>query len=215
MDLWILAGVPVTSFVVALSGALMPGPLLTITVGEATRRGFWAGPLIILGHGLLELALVLLLLAGLDSVLNRPVILGTVGLVGGGVLAWMGLGLLRASRTSRLQFESGEAAHTGLHPIWSGIFMSLANPYWLIWWLTIGLGYMIFAAKFGLLGVFLFFAGHILADFAWYTLVSAAVAYGRNFFTDSLYRGFLAGCGCFLFLFSGYFGFQGVKFLLS
>ena len=214
MDIWILAGVPVTSFVVALSGALMPGPLLTITVGEATRRGFWAGPLIILGHGLLELTLVLLLLAGLGSILNSPLILGTVGLVGGGVLAWMGLGLLRASRTSRLQFE-GDKTTTGLHPVWSGIFMSLANPYWLIWWLTIGLGYVIFAAKFGLLGVFLFFAGHILADLAWYTLVSAAVAYGRNFFTDGLYRGFLAGCGCFLFLFSGYFGFQGVKFLLN
>jgi threonine/homoserine/homoserine lactone efflux protein len=213
MDIWLLVGVPVTSFVVALSGALMPGPLLTITVGEATRRGFWAGPLIILGHGLLELALVLLLLAGLGGVLNRPLILGTVGLVGGGVLAWMGLGLLRASRTSRLKFEAETT--TGMHPVWSGIFMSLANPYWLIWWLTIGLGYIIFAAKFGLLGVFLFFAGHILADLAWYTLVSTAVAYGRNFFTDGIYRGFLAGCGCFLFLFSGYFAFQGVKFLLN
>ena len=213
MDWWILAGVPVTSFVVALSGALMPGPLLTITVGEATRRGFWAGPLIILGHGLLELTLVLLLLAGLGTILNRPLVLGTVGLVGGGVLVWMGVGLLRASRTSRLQFEADKA--TGLHPVWSGMVMSLANPYWLIWWLTIGLGYVIFAGKYGFPGVCLFFAGHILADLAWYTLVSAAVAYGRNFFTDGLYRGFLAGCGCFLFLFSLYFGFQGVKFLLN
>ena len=214
MDWWILAGVPVTSFIVALSGALMPGPLLTITVGEAARRGFWAGPLIILGHGLLELALVLLLLAGLGAILNQPLILGTVGLVGGGVLAWMGLGLLRASRTSRLQFEGG-GNESGVHPVWSGIFMSLANPYWLIWWLTIGLGYVIFAAKYGFLGVFLFFTGHILADLVWYTLISAAVAYGRNFFTDGLYRGFLAACGCFLFLFSGYFGFQGVKFLMN
>ncbi|MGQ9689269.1 MAG: LysE family transporter [Desulfobaccales bacterium] len=213
MDLWILAGVPVTSFIVALSGALMPGPLLTITVGEATRRGFWAGPLIILGHGILEFILVALLLIGLGGLLNTPVVLGTVGLVGGGVLAWMGLGLVKASRTGRLNLE-GEAP-SGLHPVWSGMFLSLANPYWLIWWLTIGLGYVIFAAKFGLVGVALFFAGHILADLAWYTLVSATVAYGRNFFTDRLYRGFLAGCGCFLFLFSGYFGFQGVKFLLT
>jgi threonine/homoserine/homoserine lactone efflux protein len=213
MDWWIVAGVPVTSFIVALSGALMPGPLLTITVGEATRRGFWAGPLIILGHGILELALVVLLLAGLGSILNRPLVLGTVGLVGGGVLLWMGLGLLRASRTSRVHLEAGTAG--GLHPVWSGIVMSLANPYWLVWWLTIGLGYVIFAATYGVLGVFLFFAGHILADLAWYTLVSAAVAYGRNFFTDGLYRGFLAGCGCFLFVFSVYFGIQGVKFLLT
>ncbi len=213
MDLWILAGVPITSFVVALSGALMPGPLLTVTVGEATRRGFWAGPLIILGHGILEMALVLLILAGVGSWLNRPLIMGSVGVVGGGMLAWMGLGLLRASRTSRLKFEDGQTS--GLHPVWTGIFMSLANPYWLIWWLTIGLGYVLFAAKFGLPGVFLFFGGHILADLAWYSLVSATVAWGRNFFTDGLYRGFLAGCGCFLFLFSVYFGVQGVKFLLN
>jgi threonine/homoserine/homoserine lactone efflux protein len=83
--------------------------------------------------------------------------------------------------------------------VWSGIFLSLANPYWLIWWLTIGLGYVIFAAKFGLVGVFLFFAGHILADLAWYTLVSAAVAYGRNFFTDGLYRAFWPAAAAFCF----------------
>ena len=61
----------------------------------------------------------------------------------------------------------------------------------------------------------LFFTGHILADLAWYTLVSGAVAYGRRFISDRLYRGFLAGCGVFLFGFGGYFGFQGVKFLLN
>jgi len=208
-----VAGIPVTSFVVALSGALMPGPLLTLTVGEATRRGFWAGPLIIVGHGLLELTLVLLLLVGVGGWLNRPPILGTVGIVGAGLLAWMGIGLLKAARTSRLNFEAGQGS--GLHPVWAGILMSLANPYWLLWWLGIGLGYVLFAAQYGFLGVMLFFGGHILGDFAWYTLVSAAVAMGRNFFTDGLYRGFLAGCGVFLFAFGGYFGYQGLRVLFT
>ncbi|MBW1991213.1 MAG: LysE family transporter [Deltaproteobacteria bacterium] len=213
IDIWILAGVPVTSFVVALSGAMMPGPLLTVTVGESARRGFWAGPLIIVGHAALELALVLLLLIGLGAWLHRPWILGVVGLSGAGVLAWMGLGLVKASRHSRLEFDSQTAG--GLHPVWAGVLMSLANPYWLLWWLTIGLGYVLFSAKFGLFGVFLFFIGHILADFAWYSLVSAAVAQGRHFLSDKLYRGFLAGCGVFLVAFGGYFGIQGVKFLLA
>jgi threonine/homoserine/homoserine lactone efflux protein len=213
MDLWILAGVPTTSFIVALSGALMPGPLLTVTVGEATRRGFWAGPLIILGHGVLELALVLLLLAGVGVWLNRPLVLGTVGVLGAGMLGWMGLGLVKASKYSRLEFDP--EAGGGVHPVWAGIFMSLANPYWLIWWLTIGLGYVLFSAKYGLLGVVLFFFGHILADFAWYSFVSAAVAQGRRLISDQIYRGFLAGCGFFLFGFGGYFGFQGIKFFLS
>ena len=105
MDWWLLAGVPVTSFIVALSGALMPGPLLTLTVGEAARRGFWAGPLIIVGHALLELALVLLILAGVGVWLHRPLVLGLVGVLGAGLLWWMGLGLLKASRHGHLEIR--------------------------------------------------------------------------------------------------------------
>ncbi|MEW6388803.1 MAG: LysE family transporter [Thermodesulfobacteriota bacterium] len=213
MDFWILLAVPATSFVVALSGALMPGPLLTLTVGESARRGFWAGPLIIVGHALLELALVLLLLVGVGVWLHRPVVLGLVGVVGAAMLGWMGLGLLKASRHSRLQFD--QKAASGLHPVWAGILMSAANPYFLIWWLTIGLGYILFSAKYGMWGVVLFYLGHILADFAWYSLVSAAVAQGRRFLSDRVYCGFLAGCGLFLFAFGGYFGVQGVRFLLT
>ncbi len=213
MELMVLAGIAATSFIVALSGALMPGPLLTVTVGEAARRGFWAGPLIIVGHGLLELALVFLLLVGLGAFLNRPLILGTVGVMGAGLLGWMGVMLLKASRHSHLEFDA--QANSGLHPVWAGILMSAANPYWLIWWLTIGLGYVMFSSKYGVMGVALFFLGHILADFAWYSLVAGAVAQGRRFLTDHLYRGFLAVCGLFLFVFGGYFGIQGIKFFLN
>ena len=47
-----------SSFVIALSGALMPGPLLTATIAESSRRGFIAGPLLIGGHAILEMALI-------------------------------------------------------------------------------------------------------------------------------------------------------------
>ena len=213
MDWWLLAGVPVTSFIVALSGALMPGPLLTLTVGEAARRGFWAGPLIIVGHALLELGLVLLILAGVGVWLHRPLVLGLVGVGGAAMMVWMGLGLLRSSRHSHLEFNPQGAS--GLNPVVAGVLMSAANPYWLIWWLTIGLGYVMFSMQYGWLGVALFFVGHILADFTWYTLVSGAVAQGRRLISDRIYQGFLAGCGVFLFGFAGYFAVQGVKFLLN
>jgi len=47
-----------SSFLISLSGALMPGPLFTLSVRETLRRGFWVGPLLATGHALIELALV-------------------------------------------------------------------------------------------------------------------------------------------------------------
>ncbi len=75
----IFLGIFSSSFLIALSGALMPGPLLTYTVAESARRGFWAGPIIMLGHGFLELGLVVLLLLGIGAIINQPLIMGIVG----------------------------------------------------------------------------------------------------------------------------------------
>ena len=47
-----------TSFVIALSGALAPGPLLAACISESTKHGFKSGPLMILGHAILEIIMV-------------------------------------------------------------------------------------------------------------------------------------------------------------
>ncbi|HEY3298723.1 MAG TPA: LysE family transporter, partial [Armatimonadota bacterium] len=59
------------SFMVALSGAMMPGPLLTVTVSQTVRRGFIASVLLMIGHALLELVLVAGLIFGLGGVLKN------------------------------------------------------------------------------------------------------------------------------------------------
>ena len=71
-----------TSFVIALSGALMSGPVLTVTISDSSRRRFWAGPLMIVGHGILELALVVLLLLGLGPYLSKDIVFGIIGASG-------------------------------------------------------------------------------------------------------------------------------------
>jgi threonine/homoserine/homoserine lactone efflux protein len=209
----IFLGIFSSSFVIALSGALMPGPLLTYTVAESARRGFWAGPIIMLGHGFLELGLVVLLLLGIGAILNQPLIMGIVGLGGAIILWWLGYGLLVSARHAELDLTGGESR--AIHPFWAGIFMSLANPYWLIWWVTLGLGYVLFAYKYGLLGVIFFFFGHILADITWYSLVSMAVAQGKRFISNRVYHGFMIVCALFLMVFGCYFGYEGVKTLMG
>jgi threonine/homoserine/homoserine lactone efflux protein len=202
-----------SSFVIALSGALMPGPLLTATISESTQRGFIAGPLMIAGHAVLELTLVIGLLLGLAPFFQLPVVFAATALAGSAILFWMAYGMFKSLPKLSLSWEGKQKKLN--HPMVSGILMSVSNPYWIIWWATIGVGYIIYSTQFGLWGVAFFFAGHISADLAWYSFISAAVAGGRHLVPDRLYRGLIAFCAVFLVVFAGYFAYAGFEKLKS
>ncbi len=201
-----------SSFLVALSGALMPGPFLTVTVSESSRRGVIAGPLLILGHGLLELALVVALLSGMAPFFKRDDVFVSIALIGGGILFWMAISMFRSLPTLSLTLTGNSEKPKNL--ILAGIIFSLANPYWLIWWASIGLGYIMTSVKYGIPGVTAFFTGHILADLAWYTLISYGIAKGRHFFNDTHYRKLIGGCATFLIVFACYFFYSGIEKLV-
>jgi len=211
-----LFGIMIGSFTLALSGALMPGPLITVAVVGSVRRGFITGPLLMLGHGILELALIIAIVKGAAYYLKHALVTNTISIVGGGVLFWMGLGMIIQSRHINLPInysaeEKARPSH-GLHPVVAGIVVSVSNPYWLIWWLTIGLGYMLMAMGYGIIGILSFFVGHIVADLLWYSLVSYGVSKGRRFFTEKLYRAIVKFCGFFLILFGFWFLSLGLRY---
>lgn len=201
-----------SSFMIAFSGAMAPGPLTTVTISESSQRGAIAGPLLILGHGLLELALAAALLSGFAGVLGRKDVFVAIALLGGATLFWMGCSMLRG--LSALQPPGAGGPATGRNLVLAGIALSACNPYWLIWWASIGLGYILHSARFGLLGVAAFFTGHILADLLWYGLLSLGVAKGRRWFSPVLYRRLIGGCAVLLLGFSGFFFYSGIENLL-
>lgn len=207
-----LAAIFISSFIIGLSGALMPGPVLTVAISETTRRGFWAGPLIVLGHAILEITLLALLILGFADLITKPGLLGVVGIAGGAVLLWMSFDMLRGIRHLRLDLSGGKNAWGG--PVVAGILTSLANPYWIIWWATIGLGYVIISMEFGFTGVAVFFMGHILSDLVWYSAVSLFVSRGRRYISDRIYRGIIGVCAIMLIVFALYFGVTGVRHLI-
>ena len=196
-----------TSFVIALSGAMMPGPLLTATISETSRQGFKAGPLLILGHGILELLLVLALILGLAPFIQRQEVFIFTAFAGAIILVWMAVGMLRTLHNLHIDWEKKSAGSN--HLIMTGILLSIANPYWTIWWASIGLGYILYSQKFGILGILFFFLGHIIADLTWYAVVSLAVDRGRHFLTDRLYRRVMGACASFLIVFACYFAYAG------
>ena len=188
-----LAVVFAVAFVTGLSGAVMPGPLLVITVQRALLQGVIAGPLLMIGHGALELAAAALLTLGLIRFAKLPLISGAIGLLGGLILLALayltlaGSGRAGAEAVSSALAASQAGASPGLrslHGEWArtvalGALMSLANPYWWLWWATIGASHIAWASARGAAARSFYFAGHLLSDVGWYTVVALIVGEGK------------------------------------
>lgn len=215
-----------TAFIVGLSGAMTPGPLLTVTIGESVRRGFIAGPLITLGHAVLELCLIIAIAAGLSVVLTSTVVSHTIAVLGGAFLVYMGAVMAKDALAGKITLaavqpgerkeaangegSSGPKGKEMPRLIMTGILTSISNPFWTLWWATIGLVYITMSLKSGYIGLASFYTGHILSDFIWYSLIAAAVAGGRKILSDSIYRGIMVLCGVFLVGLGGYFLYYGL-----
>ncbi|KJR49000.1 Lysine exporter protein (LYSE/YGGA) [Desulfosporosinus sp. I2] len=210
-----LGAIFMTSMVMGFSGAVMPGPLLTVTINESLRRGAKVGPQIASGHALVELALVVAIFYGLGTYIAWPVVKGTIGIVGGMFLFWMAYGILKESFHAVALDFSGETMAKGLRPWVSGISVTASNPYWFLWWATAGAGSLMLAANYGALGAVCFYLGHVLSDYIWFTFVSFTVARGKKLFTPLVYRLVLGICGVFLVGLAGYFVYSGASFLMS
>jgi threonine/homoserine/homoserine lactone efflux protein len=193
MNLFTIAA---SSFVVALSGAVSPGPLLAVTVTRSINYGAMEGPLLIAGHSILEFIMVVLLVAGFGTYFKQPLISNILGIIGGSVLVLMAV-LMFKKLKSDFVVQADSSRMKG-QSIFGGIIVSFLNPYWTIWWLTIGLAYLSIALPRGLSGVAAFFVGHILADFSWYSFVSYSISKGKKKISPLVYKVINTGCALFL-----------------
>jgi len=202
-----------TAFVIALSGAVMPGPVLFATVRWSAERGRWVGPLIVVGHAAVEVPLLLAIILGLGDVMKRPAFLGAVGLAGGAALLVMGALMLRVAPALRLPQKAqngGQDAPPGTaRIIAAGALTSVSNPYFVFWWATVGLRLLGQAEPLGSLGYAAFYAGHVSADLLWYGAVSESVHRGRKLLSDHAYRWLVGACAAILLGFGVFFACQG------
>ena len=187
------------AFVVGLSGAMSPGPYLTVTITRTLSKGRLSAALMLLGHAILEGALLVGFAFGLQEFLKRPSVASVMALAGGAVLLWMGFGLLKGSYTGTIAADLEAAEEPSrLGPVFQGILVSLSNPYWTLWWATIGVKLAADGLAIGTVGVIAFFIGHQLADIVWYGFVIGAVSAGRGLLSEPVYRGIIAVLALFL-----------------
>lgn len=195
-----LITIPTTAFVVGLSGAMSPGPLTLVTMVRAARDGVRAGMKVCLGHGLVEVLLVLVLGMGAGAVLAQPRLAGVIAAVGSLVLGIMGFFLIRDARLGEFDQQvipTGEE-RGDMGPVAAGVLATVGNPYWVMWWATVGLSYVLWANRFGSIGLALFFGGHYLADVMTMGTVSVMMVQGRRWLSGEWYRRLLLVFGFFL-----------------
>jgi threonine/homoserine/homoserine lactone efflux protein len=193
-------------FVVGLSGALIPGPLLVYTISQSIKEGRWTGLKVIIGHAFVELFILALLYLGVSRLLTSNLFVDTVSILGGLFLFYMAYHLVKTpihfSETSTSKYGS----------VVGGVFFTAFNPSFPLWWATVGSRLLIEGfKKAGSVGAILVVSGHWVADFGWYLVVSFAVAYGsKKILTENwltILRNILA---LFLLIIGGYFLYSGV-----
>jgi threonine/homoserine/homoserine lactone efflux protein len=155
--------------VIALSasGVLAPGPLFFANLVYGTRHDKWSGIKVAFGHTAVELPLIIILAAGLFTFDTAKKYASVLGLVGGiAILAFAGLqiaGILKEKRGHDMPTLAGSKG-----PIIMGVALSALNPFFILWWFTVGLKLIFDSAAFGVtIGVVILFALHIWMDYAW------------------------------------------------
>lgn len=193
--------------IISLSGVMAPGPITAVTVSKGTENPY-SGTMIAIGHGIVEFPLMVLILIGFGRFLEVPWIKVLIGGFGGLFLLKMGIGLLQSMRN--VQIGQSHQQYTALQ---AGIVLSIANPYFLVWWATIGAMLITGAYQFGIGGLIAFIIVHWGCDFIWYSFLSSVTFKGGQFFGQKLQQVLFAVCGIFLLFFSGKFIYDAMNIL--
>jgi threonine/homoserine/homoserine lactone efflux protein len=187
-------------FLIGLTGALAPGPTLVATINASLAGNWTAGLKISLGHIIAETFVFFLIVVGLAGIATPYT--AAVAVFGGIALVVFGIMTIAGSRTATLQ-SSGTQKVTS--PYMAGLLTSAANPYFWIWWLSVGSALLIKSLEGGLLLAGIFMIGHWTADTSWYTFISTGISRGKRILSDTAYHRIMAACGIFLILFGIYY----------
>ena len=187
---------------ISLSGVMLPGPLTAATIAKGYRDKN-AGAMIALGHAIVELPIMLLVYFGFAQFFDIPQVKIAIGIAGGLMLIFMGLMVFRAMKR-----KSDMMADVPYNSLATGIVMTAANPYFLLWWATIGIALIASAAEYGLLGLLLLGLVHWTCDAAWEIFISTSVFKTKHLWNARIQRTVSMVCALVLIGF-------GIRFLLS
>lgn len=171
--------------IISASGVMSPGPLFAANITYGLREGVKSGIKIAIGHSIVELPLVILLGIGVFSLEIFPEFRTIISIFGAITLfVFAGIQIktiLKKNKNISIKPKQG--------PIVTGILLSALNPFFIVWWLTIGFKLisdaMLIWAFAGILIVFVF---HIWMDFAWLGITAFLASKSRKIISNRNYK---------------------------
>ncbi len=185
--------------IISTSGVLFPGPLLISTLIHAKSYGYRSGLMIASGHTIVEFPLLLLLSFSLIRFELFKSIDNIIGIVGG--IALILFAIINIISKSSLNM-------TIYKPLITGIIFSALNPFFISWWLTIGIKMINDAISLSSYGIFVLFGAHIWLDYAWLIITAHITSKGVRLLENKYYKYILVALTTILL-------YLGVKFIIT
>ena len=196
---------------ISLSGALAPGPLLFTNLSNAPRWGWKGGVWLSLGHTCIELPVILLIAFGLSYAIYLPFVQIIIASLGSIVLIVFGILQIRESLSTIEQTDQVDLAKSqpARHPFLIGLIFSAFNPFFIVWWFTVGATIVLTALLFAaLVGVIIMFLSHVWIDYVWLAGTAWATKQGAHLIGSKGYRVLLVVFGILLIYFGIRFGYN-------
>ena len=171
--------------IISASGVMSPGPLFAANITYGLKQGTKAGIKIAIGHSLVELPLVILLGIGVLSLEIFPefkTIISILGAITLFVFAFIQIkSTLKKNEKSETKLKQG--------PIITGVLLSALNPFFIIWWLTIGLKLISDAmAIWAFVGILIVFVLHVWMDFVWLGSTAFLISKSKKIISNTNYK---------------------------
>ena len=191
--------------VISASGVMSPGPLFAANVMYGLREGKISGIKMAIGHTIVEFPLILLLGVGFFSIESIPEIRTVITILGAAGLFGFAILQIRAVTKEKFSIET----KAGQGPFVTGILLSALNPFFIIWWLTIGLVLISESIQnFGIIGIVILFLFHIWMDYAWLFTIAAFSSKAKNYLSKRNFKIIIVGLSIVLIYF-------GIDFLFK
>ena len=195
---------------ISCSGAMQPGPVTATAISMGARNRY-AGTLLAIGHGIIEFPLMVVIILGMGKYFEMPKVKITIGLAGGVFLLLMAIQSLLSIKTT-IENQSKVIKDK---PIIAGIILTVGNPYFLIWWATVGLALATQAKQWGIWAFAIFAITHWSVDLVWLQLLTWCSNKGSVLLGPKGMKIVLMICSGALFFFGLFFIFNALKILIG